>query len=114
MRLTALATLATVASARPFLPDLTSTDWAQIQSGFSVENLGSFASDIASGIVDKINGAQKAIEEYGGDDTQKTIWQQINDDSDNYSKLIKVLNVSLCLPSLFCLPSHVFLLLVSF
>ncbi|EKD05196.1 hypothetical protein A1Q2_00426 [Trichosporon asahii var. asahii CBS 8904] len=92
MRLTVLATLATVASARPFLPDLTSADWAQIQSGFSVENLGSLASGIASGIVDKINGAQKAVEEYSGDDTQKTIWQQINDDSDNYSKLIKVLN----------------------
>lgn len=104
MRLTALTTLATVASARPFLPDLTSADWAQIQSGFSVENLGSIASGIASGIVDKINGAQKAVEEYG-DDTQKTIWQQINDDSDNYSKLIKVLNVSVCLPSVFHQPS---------
>lgn len=104
MRLAALATVATVACAHPFLPDLTSADWAQIQSGFSAEGLGSLASDFASGIVDKINGAQKAVEEYGGDDTQKTIWQQINDDSDNYSKLIKILNVSggRILLSLFC------------
>lgn len=89
MRLAALTSLAVVASARPFLPDLTSTDWAQIQSGFSVGAVSDLASNFAAGLADTF---RRPASEYSGDDTQKTIWQQLNDDEGRFSKLIKILN----------------------
>ena len=83
--------------ARPTLPELSVSQWANIQSGFTkgVQGLSDWSLSKAH---DMIHSAQDEIDsiahQNSGDETQDTIWKKLKDDPHSFSRLTDVIEVS--------------------
>lgn len=75
------------------LPELTSSQWAKVQTGFSsIQSLSDWSIAKAH---DLIHAAQDEIATvHAGDETQDTIWKKLKDDPHSFSRLTGVIDVS--------------------
>lgn len=97
MRVSALFALLPLAIAAPatkqITPELSVNDWHSIQSGF-VDRLWTGVADWTW------NKAEAIVEEYAtAGDQGKTVYQQLKDD-DQFSKVVKAIDVSICARSI--------------
>jgi hypothetical protein len=87
--------------ARPAVPELSVSQWANIQSGFmnGAKDLSEWSFSKAQ---DVIHSAQHEVDAIvadaqvnSGDETQETIWKKLKDDPNSFSKLVHVIEVSI-------------------
>ncbi|KAI9635910.1 FAS1 domain-containing protein [Dioszegia hungarica] len=82
--------------ARPALPELTVSQWSNIQSGFvnGAKDLGEWSFGKAHEIIDSVQDEIDAVvaHQNSGDETQETIWKKLKDDPHSFSKLTNVID----------------------
>ena len=93
MRFLALGALLPFALAAPApksIPELSVSQWTQVQSSFvdGLRSLSQWSWAAAEELIDEVEAART-----DGDDTQKTIWQQLKEDPNSFSKLVRIINV---------------------
>jgi hypothetical protein len=104
MRLLHLLSIVPVVLARPAkpsqqnLPELSVEEWASIQSGLfdGVRSLTSWSWEHAEHIVDEwVDDNEKCAQAPApADESDQTIWAQLKADPDNFSRLVKIIEVS--------------------
>jgi hypothetical protein len=89
-----LFSLALAAPTRPRLPELSVSQWAAIQSGFTggLRGLTSWSWSKAEELLDQVN-AELPSSTTDGDETELTIWQQLKADPNSFSRLVKIIEV---------------------
>lgn len=86
--------------ARPQLPELSVSQWSNIQSGFisSAKDLSEWsfakAHDVIHSAQDQLDAIASEVRANDGDETQETIWKKLKDDPNSFSKLTHVIEVS--------------------
>lgn len=95
-----LLPLVSALPARPHLPELSVSQWSQIQSGFigGAKDLSEWsfnkAHDVIHSAQDEVDSIVADLNTNGGDETQDTIWKRLKDDPNSFSKLTKLIEVS--------------------
>ena len=94
--LLALAAIPLALSAPPHahLPELSVPQWTSIQASFvdGVRGLADWSFSKAADVVEEL---ENALEEKVQDDSELTIWQQLKQDEHSFSRLVKIIEVSL-------------------
>ncbi|WVQ93825.1 hypothetical protein IAU59_000903 [Kwoniella sp. CBS 9459] len=75
------------------IPELSISQWNDIQSGFSdgLKSLSSWSWNKAEDVIDELEAIADASFDNTADDAELTIWQQLKADPHSFSKLVKII-----------------------